>query len=118
MCLQGNVCLSAQLLQVSKVRKDYLGSGELSVTRGIQVEARWPPQGKLDREFQPLTQLMGKSLFNPEFLRSCVCPERVHVCVCTRARVCTCTHWHSPSTLNRYTHTRPAGLGTSVRPQI
>lgn len=93
MCLQGEVGLSAQLLQVSEVRKDYLGSGELSVTRGIQVEARWLPQGKLDREFQPWTQMMGKSLFNPEFLRSCVCPDRVHVCVCVRARAH--VHMHS-----------------------
>lgn len=63
MCLQGEVRHSAQRLQVSGVRKDYLGGRELSVIRDIHVEARWPPQEKLDRGVQPSTQLIGKIPF-------------------------------------------------------
>lgn len=55
----------------------------------------------------------GRSLFNPEFLKICVCPVMcTRVCVC----VCVCEHWHAPPTLHPYTHTHPAGLGTSVHP--
>lgn len=33
--------------ELSEVRKDYPAGAELSVTRGTQMDARWPPQEKL-----------------------------------------------------------------------
>lgn len=40
MCFHREVGHSAQLLVVPEVRRVYLGDGELSPIRGVQVEAR------------------------------------------------------------------------------
>lgn len=86
-----------QRLQVSKVRRDYLGGGELSVTRGIQE--------KLQKGFQ----LSRKIPFNPRFLRICLHPDCVYLCVCTHTGTD-----HQPITL---THTHLTGL-VHLHPQM
>jgi len=47
---------------------------------------------------------LGRSLFNPEFLKICVCPVMCTGCVCVCVCVCVRAHWHAPPTLHPYTH--------------
>lgn len=107
----GEGCASREKLAVlqswklSKVRKDYPAGAELCHQRypnGCQLAT----SRETHREFQPWTQLTGKSLFNPEFLRirgrpghgMCVC---AYMCVHSLACIINPSplYTHSPSWL-------------------
>ena len=78
------------------------------------------PDGHLKKKTQQRIPALDsadweKTLLNPEFLRICVCPGHVQLCVCVCVCVCVCMHrhCHALSTLHLYTHTHAASLGTS-----